>query len=87
MISTDKNKIIKKFSRKENDTGSPEVQVAILTEKIKLLTEHLKTHKKDHHSRTGLLKMVNRRRKHLDYLLKKDYNRYAEIIKSLGLRR
>lgn len=87
MSLSEKNELIKKYARTQNDTGSPEVQVAILTEKIKLLTEHLKTHKKDHHSRTGLLKMVNRRRKHLNYLLQKDYKRYTEIVKSLGLRR
>lgn len=82
-----KNDIIKKYSVHEKDTGSPEVQIALLTTSIFQLTEHLKTHQKDHHSRTGLLKMVNRRRKLLDYLRKKDFNRYAKIVKDLGLRK
>ena len=71
----------------ENDTGSPEVQIAILTERINHLTEHLKAHKNDHHSRRGLLKMVGRRRNLLNYLMKKDIERYREIIKKLGLRK
>ncbi|HEY8342906.1 MAG TPA: 30S ribosomal protein S15 [Calditerricola sp.] len=71
----------------EADTGSPEVQVAILTEKINNLTEHLKVHKKDHHSRRGLLKMVGKRRRLLNYLREKDYARYRKLIEKLGLRR
>ncbi len=85
MIS--KAETIEKYKRGENDTGSPEVQVALLTERINHLTEHFKIHKKDHHSRRGLLKMVGQRRRLLDYLKKKDINRYRELIKSLGLRR
>jgi len=71
----------------EADTGSPEVQVALLSERIAHLTEHLKVHHKDHHSRRGLLKMVGKRRSLLDYLKRKNYDRYASLIKSLGLRR
>lgn len=85
MIS--KAETIEKYKRGENDTGSPEVQVALLTERINHLTEHFKVHKKDHHSRRGLLKMVGQRRRLLVYLKKKDINRYRELIKSLGLRR
>lgn len=79
--------IIAEHSRGEADTGSPEVQVALLTKRIKDLTEHFGDHKKDHHSRQGLLKMVNKRRKLLDYLKAKDQDRYRELIKKLGLRR
>ena len=82
-----KKNIIDKFATKVNDTGSPEVQVAILTDKISTLTEHFKVHKKDNHSRRGLLKMVSRRRKLLDYIKSKDEDRYKKIIKSLGIRR
>lgn len=82
-----KNEIINEFKVHENDTGSPEVQVAILTEEINNLNEHLRTHKKDHHSRRGLLKMVGRRRNLLNYLREKDIVRYRELIKRLGLRR
>ncbi|NLM63479.1 MAG: 30S ribosomal protein S15 [Mollicutes bacterium] len=82
-----KQKIIKKYGRTENDTGSPEVQIAILTEEIKELTEHLKVHKHDYHSRRGLLKKVGHRRSLLNYLLKKDVTRYRKIIKDLGLRK
>ncbi|HPU76378.1 MAG TPA: 30S ribosomal protein S15, partial [Bacillota bacterium] len=71
----------------DSDTGSPEVQVAILTERINYLTEHLKTHKKDHHSRRGLLKMVGRRRALLDYLKDADIERYRAIVERLGLRK
>ena len=81
-----KTKIIKKYARDEKDTGSPEVQIAILTERINELTEHLKVHKKDNHSRRGLLKMVGKRRNLLNYLAKKDINRYREIVNQLGLR-
>lgn len=82
-----KEELIKEFATKENDTGSPEVQVAILSERIKNLTDHLKTHKKDFHSRRGLLMMVGQRRRLLDYLKGKSNERYEETIKRLGLRR
>lgn len=82
-----KNEIIAEFKTHENDTGSPEVQIAILTEKINLLNEHLKTHKKDHHSRRGLMKMVGKRRNLLTYLRNKDVQRYRVLINKLGLRR
>ena len=88
MLTTEKKaEIIKQFARTEGDTGSPEVQVAILTYRIKELTEHLKTNHKDHHSRRGLLKMVGQRRRLLSYLNKKDINRYREIIAQLNLRK
>lgn len=88
MISKEmKSQIIEKYKRDEKDTGSPEVQIAILTERINELTEHLKIHKKDNHSRRGLLKMVGKRRNLLNYLAKKDINRYREIVKQLGLRK
>ena len=87
-INADRKKeIIKDFATNDGDTGSPEVQVAVLTERIKNLTEHFKDHKKDNHSRRGLLKLVNQRRKILDYIKSKDEPRYEEIIKRLGLRR
>ncbi|MBR3276109.1 MAG: 30S ribosomal protein S15 [Eubacterium sp.] len=82
-----KQEIIKEYARTEGDTGSPEVQVAILTYRIKELTEHLKTNHKDHHSRRGLLKMVGKRRGLLDYLKKVDINRYRELIAKLGIRK
>ncbi|QSV45191.1 30S ribosomal protein S15 [Geobacter benzoatilyticus] len=88
MLVTDKKKeIITSFKRHDSDTGSPEVQVAILTERITYLTEHFKVHKKDHHSRRGLLKIVGQRRRLLDYLKKKDVERYRAIIEKLGIRR
>ncbi|HIC64820.1 MAG: 30S ribosomal protein S15 [Paracoccus sp. (in: a-proteobacteria)] len=83
----EKAKVIKEFGTKADDTGSPEVQVAILTSRISTLTEHFKTHKKDNHSRRGLLKLVAQRRKLLDYLKGKDESRYADLIKRLGIRR
>ena len=83
----DKNTLIKEYATKDGDTGSPEVQVAILTKRIANLTEHFKTHKKDNHSRRGLLKMVSLRRKLLDYVREKDENRYKELIKRLEIRR
>jgi len=83
----DKNTLIKDYATKEGDTGSPEVQVAILTKRIANLTEHFKTHKKDNHSRRGLLKMVSLRRKLLDYVREKDESRYKELIKRLEIRR
>ncbi|KFL17399.1 30S ribosomal protein S15 [Anoxybacillus geothermalis] len=82
-----KREIIEQFKVHENDTGSPEVQIAILTEQINNLNEHLRVHKKDHHSRRGLLKMVGKRRRLLAYLRNKDVARYREIVKKLGLRR
>lgn len=82
-----KQSIIKDFARDEKDTGSAEVQIAILTEEIRILTEHLKEHKHDFHSRRGLLKKVGQRRSMLQYLAKKDVTRYREVIKKLGLRK
>jgi small subunit ribosomal protein S15 len=82
-----KQEIIKKYQIHDLDTGSPEVQVAVLTERINLLTEHLKVHAKDHHSRRGLLKMVGERRRLLNYLKKQSTERYNNLIKSLGLRK
>ena len=82
-----KNEIVKKYAIKEGDTGSPEVQVALLTQRINELNEHLKFHKKDHHSRRGLLKMVGHRRALLRYLKDKNLDRYNTLIKSLGLRK
>ena len=82
-----KNKIIKEYATHEGDTGSPEVQVALLTERIKDLTEHLKTHKQDHHSRRGLLLLVGRRKRLMAYLQKVDIERYRSLRDRLGLRR
>ena len=82
-----KQKLIKEFSRGKNDTGSPDIQVAVLTERIKNLTGHMSDHKKDVHSRRGLIKMVGLRRRLLDYIKAKNTERYSEIIKKLGLRR
>ena len=86
-MSIDSTSIIEEHKRGTNDTGSPEVQVALLTARIVHLTEHFKAHKHDHHSRRGLLKMVNRRRSLLDYLHRKDVARYKSLIEKLGLRR
>ena len=82
-----KEALIKEYATSKDDTGSPEVQVAILTERIKNLTEHFQTHKKDNHSRRGLLKMVSQRRKLLDYVKAGDDTRYRDLIKRLGIRR
>ena len=82
-----KAEVIKEFAQKANDTGSPEVQVAILSERINNLTEHFKTHAKDNHSRRGLLMLVNKRRSLLDYLKRKDQERYQQLIAKLGLRK
>ncbi|MFT8322509.1 MAG: 30S ribosomal protein S15 [Bacillus sp. (in: firmicutes)] len=82
-----KNELINEYKTHENDTGSPEVQIAVLTESINTLNDHLRTHKKDHHSRRGLLKMVGRRRNLLTYLRNKDVQRYRVLINKLGLRR
>ena len=87
LSSESKSTIIADYARGESDTGSPEVQVALLSAQITELTGHFSEHKKDHHSRQGLLKMVNKRRKLLDYLKQKDQDRYRELIKRLGLRR
>ncbi len=88
MLGTErKQEIIEQYKRHNGDTGSPEVQVALLTERINYLTNHFKTHKKDHHSRRGLLKMVGQRRRLLKYLVSQDVERYRSLIKSLGLRR
>ncbi len=87
MLANEKTEIMKAYATHEGDTGSPEVQIAVLTKRINDLTEHLKEHKKDHHSRRGLLKMVGHRRNLLNYLMKKDINRYRAIIEKLGLRK
>ncbi len=89
MVAANLNKkeVIEQFKLHDSDTGSPEVQVALLTHRISYLTEHLKTHKKDHHSRRGLLMLVGRRRRLLNYVKNKDIQRYRKIIKDLGLRR
>ena len=85
--SEEKQELIKQFKLHEADTGSPELQVALLTHRISFLTDHLKTHKKDHHSRRGLLQLVGRRRRLLNYVKNKDVKRYRTIIETLGLRR
>jgi small subunit ribosomal protein S15 len=85
--STRKATVITKFSQHEKDTGSPEVQIALLTERITHLTEHFKTHAKDHHSRRGLLKLVGQRRRLLDYLKSKNVDRYRKLIDTLGIRK
>ncbi|SFA89543.1 SSU ribosomal protein S15P [Clostridium frigidicarnis] len=82
-----KQEIMDTYARHEGDTGSPEVQIALLTERINYLTDHLRTHKKDHHSRRGLFKMIGQRRGLLNYLTKQDIERYRSIIEKLGLRR
>ena len=82
-----KTEVIGSYKIHNNDTGSPEVQVALLSERINYLTEHFKTHAKDHHSRRGLLKLVGQRRRLLDYLKSKDSDRYAELIRRLGIRK
>ena len=88
VLTTDQKKgLIEQFKRHESDTGSPEVQVGLLTHRIQYLTEHLKVHKKDHHSRRGLLMLVGRRRRLLNYVKSKDVKRYRTIIEDLGLRR
>ena len=87
METEKKTELVAKFRTHEKDTGSPEVQVALLSERISHLTEHFKTHKKDHHSRRGLLKIVGQRRRLLDYLRDKDQNRYKKLIDTLGIRK
>ena len=87
LLKDEKQKIISEHARTQSDTGSPEVQVAVLSRRIAELTEHLKAHPKDHHSRRGLLRMVGRRRRLLGYLRREDVDRYRELIAKLGLRR
>ena len=87
LSSESKKKIIKKYGNNPQDTGKTEVQIALLTERIKQLTEHFKAHKKDHHSRRGLLKLVGQRRRLLDYLIRTDIEKYRGLIKELGIRR
>lgn len=88
MLATEKKQeLINSFKKHDSDTGSPEVQIAILTERITYLTEHFKIHKKDHHSRRGLLKLVGQRRRLLDYLKGKEVDRYKSVIERLGIRR
>lgn len=87
LVSDKKKEIITSYRSHDNDTGSPEVQIALLSARIQYLTEHFKSHKKDHHSRRGLLKIVGQRRRILDYLKKKDVERYRTIIQKLGIRR
>ncbi len=87
MLKEEKDAIIREYAIHEGDTGSPEVQIAILTKRIADLTEHLKTHKKDHHSRRGLFKMIGQRRSLLNYLIKVDIERYRAIIARLGIRK
>ena len=87
-LSNDKKReLVKQYGENDVDTGKTEVQVALLSERIKYLTEHFKTHSKDHHSRRGLLKLVGQRRRLLDYLARKDINRYRNLIKDIGIRR
>ncbi|HIU31559.1 MAG TPA: 30S ribosomal protein S15 [Candidatus Caccousia avistercoris] len=87
MLKEEKTSIIQQYATHEGDTGSPEVQIAVLTKRINDLTEHLKTHQKDHHSRRGLLKMVGKRRNLLNYLMRVDIARYRSIIEKLGIRK
>ena len=87
MLKEEKTAIIKEYAMHEGDTGSPEVQIAVLTKRINDLTDHLRTHNKDHHSRRGLLKMVGQRRNLLNYLMKVDIERYLSIIAKLGIRK
>jgi small subunit ribosomal protein S15 len=87
LLQEKKTELVQKYRRHDSDTGSPEVQVALLTERITYLTEHFKTHKKDHHSRRGLLKLVGQRRRQLDYLRTIDPGRYKTLIDQLGIRK
>ena len=87
LLTEEKASIVEKFKRNEGDTGSPEVQIALLTENILALQSHFEDHHKDHHSRQGLIRMVNKRRKLLDYLKKKDNSKYSKILKELNLRK
>jgi small subunit ribosomal protein S15 len=87
LVKDEKQEIIREYARTDGDTGSPEVQIAVLSRRIGELTEHLKTHSKDHHSRRGLLRLVGRRRRLLEYLRREDVERYRSIVAKLGLRR
>ncbi|MGD8561880.1 MAG: 30S ribosomal protein S15 [Desulfarculaceae bacterium] len=87
LTSEAKSEVIKRFQRSKGDTGSPEVQIALLSERIRYLTDHFKVHSKDHHSRRGLLKLVGQRRRLLNYLKRKDIERYRAVIKELGIRK
>lgn len=87
LLKEKKSEIIEAFRSHDNDTGSAEVQIAILSERIRYLTEHFRTHAKDHHSRRGLLKLVGRRRRLLDYIRRKDFDHYRRVIERLGIRR
>ncbi len=87
LAAVKKAEVVKKFARSQADTGSPEVQIALLSERISYLTEHFRAHVKDHHSRRGLLMLVSQRRRLLDYLKKKDVKRYRELIQTLGIRK
>ncbi|MFT5430138.1 MAG: small subunit ribosomal protein S15 [Myxococcota bacterium] len=87
LLPSEKSEIIGKYATKESDTGSPEVQIALLSERISQLTQHFKTHHKDHHSRRGLLKLVGKRRRLLDFVKRKDLTRYRRIIGVLGIRK
>jgi small subunit ribosomal protein S15 len=87
LAAVKKAEVVKKFARSEADTGSPEVQIALLSERISYLTEHFRVHVKDHHSRRGLLMLVSQRRRLLDYLKKKDVKRYRDLIQTLGIRK
>ena len=87
LVQEKKQELVQKYKRHDKDTGSPEVQVALLSERIAYLTEHFKTHKKDHHSRRGLLKLVGQRRRLLDYLKTVDQSRYRSLIEQLGIRK
>ena len=87
LLANEKEKIVGKFQRTDNDTGSPEVQIALLTENINKLQSHFKTHKKDNHSRRGLISLVSKRRKLLQYISRRDYTQYQELIKKLNIRR
>lgn len=87
ITAEDKERLIKEYARAEGDTGSPEVQVAVLTKRISNLTEHFKTHKKDHNSRRGLLQLVGQRRRLLDYLARNDLEKYRALIQKLGIRK
>lgn len=87
ITSEEKQRLISKFQKGQSDTGSEDVQIAVLTERIKNLTEHFKTHKKDHHSRRGLLGLVSRRRKLLQFVKRKDYQRYLKLLQELNLRK
>jgi small subunit ribosomal protein S15 len=87
LVQEKKQELVQKYKRHDKDTGSPEVQVALLTERISYLTEHFKSHKKDHHSRRGLLKLVGQRRRLLDYLRTSDQGRYKALIEQLGIRK